>query len=187
MRRDSPTRKKEECRGGDDERLRRLEKLENVLKRLDSRQEPENIVAETADRLAKMEEIITTMSRGKNEPQNGREAEASANRVPRGNRGFRPLNWGDVPERDEFGRHFTITVRPEDNRKINPYELKKVIKTITGQCPESIIMSERKAFAVKMPTREQSQKMVLITRTENVDGKVEKHNYFNERKGLIFI
>ena len=76
-RRDSPTSMKEECRGGDDERLRRLEeKLENVLRRLDPRQEPENIVAETADRLAKMEEIINTMSKIQNEPQNGREAEA---------------------------------------------------------------------------------------------------------------
>ena len=34
-----------------------------MLKRLDQRREPENIVAETADRLAKMEEIFNTMSR----------------------------------------------------------------------------------------------------------------------------
>ena len=72
-RRNSPTRKKAECRGGDDEKLRRLEKkLENLFKRLDPRQEPENIVA---DRLAKMEEIINTTSRVQNEPQNRRETE----------------------------------------------------------------------------------------------------------------
>ena len=97
------------------------------------------------------------------------------------------MNWGDVPERDEFARHFTITVRPEDKRKINPYELKKVIKTITGQYPESITTSGREAFAAKVTTREQSQKMVSTTRIGNVDCKVEKHKYFNQRKGLIFI
>ena len=100
---------------------------------------------------------------------------------------FRPLNWGDITERHEFARHVTMTVLPEDKRKINPYELKKVIKTITGQYPECIITSGREAFAVKVSTRERSQKIVSIARIGNVDSKVEKHKCFNQRKVLIFI
>ena len=51
----------------------------------------------------------------------------------------------------------------------------------------TITTSGREAFAVKVTTREQSQKMVSITRIGMWTVKWKKNKYFNQRKVFIFI
>ena len=110
--RDSSTRKKEDCRGGDDVRLRRFEeKLENVFKRQDPRQRRENIEAETEIRLS-MEEGLNTLSRRiQNETQNREETEPRVVNFSWVNKVFCSFNLEDIPAVNKFARHCIKAVR----------------------------------------------------------------------------
>ena len=175
----------------DSGRLKMLEeKLENVLRLLSPRQKLQDSAATTEDRLKRLEGTINTLSKRveREEPRRGQEKHTESNeRRTHEKRTYHPFDYRDEVEEKEFTKYFSITVTPEKKRKINPYALKSAIKETTGGTPESVTTSGREAFTVKVRTPDQSEKIVRMKSIGDVECTVERHRYYNQRKGLIFI
>ena len=84
-------------------------------------------------------------------------------------------------------RYYTVSVKPESKRKINPYTLRKTIAIWIGDTLESIATSGREAFMLKIRTLEESQRIEKMNKVVNIECKGEKHKLYNQSRGLIYI
>ena len=69
---------------------------------------------------------------------------------PRKYRPFDPLREAQTKY---YANFFTVTVKMNDKRKLNPYALRAAIEVQTGATPVSITTSGRDAFTIKIKMR----------------------------------
>ena len=83
---------------------------------------------------------------------------------------------------------FTLVKFKEgEKRRVNPYEIKKQIQDKTGSDPEALTTDGRRAFTIKVKNEELGRKLLKVKEIMGVECTVEKHNYFNRSKGIIYI
>jgi hypothetical protein len=86
-----------------------------------------------------------------------------------------------------YTRFFSITFEAGKKRLVTPYSIKNQITTVTGKPPKSITSNGRDSLTILVEDDMQSNKMKDITMIDDISCKTEKHPYFNQSKGIIYI
>ena len=175
------------------ERLRALEeRLEQLLRQIEADTSQKNGSA-SEDRLKKVEELLEKWQSGINE-ETGSGGEKQQERLmpihqtikPKQRR-YVPFKFENEASASQYTKFFNVTVNQEDTRRINSYALRNAIKVLTGATLQSITTSGKDSFDIKVRNEEQSKKVVSLQKIGDIKCKVDRHRYYNQTKGLIYI
>ena len=84
-------------------------------------------------------------------------------------------------QKKHYVQFFTVSVKMEDKRKLNPYALRPAIRAETGATPESITTDSQNAYTIKIRNENQSEKLMNLEKGD-IKCKDVKHSFYNQSK-----
>lgn len=86
----------------------------------------------------------------------------------------------------EYTKYYSIEFHPENNRDLNPYDLKAAVAKFISD-DSAAISSGGNSFTVQVNTKIQSSKIQELTLVVTTLCKVTKHRLLTRCKGIIYI
>jgi len=98
-----------------------------------------------------------------------------------------PFNMEEVFITKRYTRFYIVKIDQRKIRSVNPYEITKEIKRVTGSSPKSVTSERRDSFTIEVRDEAQGEEILKMKQVDGVDCIVEKHPFHNQSKGIIYI
>ena len=89
-------------------------------------------------------------------------------------------------EKNQYNRFFRVSFGDLKRRTVNPYSVLNCIAEKTGQKP-LFLHGDGKFLTLKVKNKEQADKVIQISKINEVNCTITPHPVFNTSKGLIFL
>ena len=190
--------------GGMDARISNLTKMANKLKQVfhdqqassKSNVEPPKFVKPNAQPSSSSKSLLPTESSSNSAQPNVTAACSSQDLLPatqQGEERTRPKNRKrfmnlDLSDNESFSEKYFTLQFPEGNiKKINPFDIKRTVKQITGSDPKALTNINKDSYCIEMQSHSQSIDILNLKKVNDLPCKVILHPTFNYSRALIYV